>query len=587
MKKLIHICMLPVLSILMLSACGSAAQTIAAASPEALASGINHSIQSADDSFVTFSTETYWGFTIDNVLHAGEAGDIHYNVYIPESYDGSEPYALFFTLPGYEGLYFQGVAANLQSEEFGFEAQKYHEDMIVVAPQLSDWRETSANQTIALAEYFLKHYNIDPSRVYANGYSGGGETMSIVMGKRPELFTAYLHCSSQWDGDLKVLAESRTPVYLVVGREDEYYGSGPSQKACDTLHQLYQEQGLTDEEISGLLVLDIKERSYFTEKGLNNEHGGGNLFAADEDIMDWLFSKTKRTVLSGTIPAELEYIPEGYTTPAEHPGTLERLDYQTWESLSYEDHTRQLTKTAWVYLPYGYTPDRKYNVMYLSHGGRSNEASMMGTSDDPHEFKHIMDHAIEDGKIQPLIIVLPTYNNTSESDSGNYSLSLRLTGNFHNELVNDLIPAVEFRYSTYAESTDLAGLTASRDHRGFGGFSMGSMNTWHTFEYCLDYFRYFAPSSGGPIGNGAYMADIVNRSSQSPEDFFIFTASGTNDFAYSGFKSGVTAMGETDVFTFADSEVEGNLSFREREGYSHDGNAANEYMYNALRFFWN
>ena len=128
MKKLIHICMLPVLSILMLSACGSAAQTIAAASPEALASGINHSIQSADDSFVTFSTETYWGFTIDNVLHAGEAGDIHYNVYIPESYDGSEPYALFFTLPGNEGLYFQGVAANLQSEEFGFEAQKYHEE---------------------------------------------------------------------------------------------------------------------------------------------------------------------------------------------------------------------------------------------------------------------------------------------------------------------------------------------------------------------------------------------------------------------------------------------------------------------------
>ncbi len=38
-----------------------------------------------------------------------------------------EPYALYFTLPGYEGLYFQGVASNLQSEEFGFEAQKYNE----------------------------------------------------------------------------------------------------------------------------------------------------------------------------------------------------------------------------------------------------------------------------------------------------------------------------------------------------------------------------------------------------------------------------------------------------------------------------
>lgn len=205
--------------------------------------------------------------------------------------------------------------------------------------------------------------------------------------------------------------------------------------------------------------------------------------------------------------------------------------------------------------------------MYLSHGGWSNETTLMGTPDSPHDFKHIMDHAIEDGKIQPLIIVLPTYNNTSESDSGNYSLALRLTDNFHNELVNDLIPAVESKYSTWAENTDPSGLAASRDHRGFGGFSMGSMNTWHTFEHCLDYFRYFAPSSGGPIGNGTYMADIVRNSGHTPDDFFIFTASGTDDFAYSGFKNGVMAMGETDVFTFADNEQDGNLSFREREGY--------------------
>ena len=433
----------------------------------------------------------------------------------------------------------------------------------------------------------MKYYNIDPARVYANGYSGGGETMSLVMGMRPELFTTCLHCSSQWDGDLNVLAKSRTPVYLVVGREDEYYGSAPSQKAYNTLYKLYQEQGLSEEEIGRLLVLDIKERSYFTSKGMNNEHGGGGLFAYDEEIMSWLFSKTKRTAPSGTIPEELEYVPEGYERPAEHPGRLEKLEYQTWESLSYEDHTQRLTKTAWVYLPYGYSENEQYNILYLSHGGWSNETTLMGTADDPHAFKHIVDHAIEDGKIQPLIIVLPTYNNTSGSDSGDYSLALRLTNNFHNELVNDLIPAVESKYSTYAASTDPAGLAASRDHRAFGGFSMGSMNTWRTFEHCLDYFRYFAPSSGGPIGDREYMANIVSDSGHSPEDFFIFAASGTEDFAYSGFKSGVMAMGETDIFTFADNEQDGNLSFREREGYVHDATACNEYAYNALRFFWN
>lgn len=49
---------------------------------------------------VTEGTETYRGFVLDNVLHSETEGDIHYNVYIPDSYDGSTPYALFFTLPG-------------------------------------------------------------------------------------------------------------------------------------------------------------------------------------------------------------------------------------------------------------------------------------------------------------------------------------------------------------------------------------------------------------------------------------------------------------------------------------------------------
>lgn len=240
---------------------------------------------------VTEGAETYRGFVIGNVLHSPSDGDIHYNVYIPESYDGSEPYALYLTLPGYGGHYFQGVAANLRAEDFGFEAQKYNEKMIIAAPQLYDCNASSADQTIALMEYFLHRYNIDASKVYANGSSDGGETMSMVLGKRPELFTAYLHVSSQWDGDLEALAESRTPVYLAIGRYDECYGSEPTQRAYDTLYELYTQQGLTDREIDALLVLDIKDSSYFTDRGVSSQHDGGLLFARDEEIMGWLFSK--------------------------------------------------------------------------------------------------------------------------------------------------------------------------------------------------------------------------------------------------------------------------------------------------------
>lgn len=239
---------------------------------------------------VTEGTETYRGFQMDNVLHAPE-GDIHYHIYVPETYDGSEPYALFLTLPGYEGLYFQGMGQNLYSENFAFEALNYNDHMIVAAPQLSDWGETSAEQTIALTEYLLGHYNIDQERVYTEGYSGGGETMSQVMGMRPDLFTAYLQCSSQWDGAYEPVVEARVPVYFVIGESDEYYGSGPSQEAYDSLHELYEQAGLSQAEIDQLLVLDIKDADYFRDGGAPNQHGGGNLFAQDPEIMGWLFKQ--------------------------------------------------------------------------------------------------------------------------------------------------------------------------------------------------------------------------------------------------------------------------------------------------------
>lgn len=241
--------------------------------------------------YVTEGTAEYRGFLMDNVFHSVKEGDIHYNVYIPKSYDGSKTYALYFTLPGYEGLYFQGIGANIQSEEFGFEAQKYNNEMIIVAPQLNDWGEVSANQTIALVEYFLEQYNIDSKKVYGNGFSGGGETMSIVMSKRADLFTAYLHVSSKWDGEYESVAERCLPIYFAVGRNDEYYGCEPTEEAYDILYNLYKEQGLTDLQIDELLVLDIKEHDYFTERNISNEHGGGGLFAYDEKIMGWLFSK--------------------------------------------------------------------------------------------------------------------------------------------------------------------------------------------------------------------------------------------------------------------------------------------------------
>lgn len=232
------------------------------------------------------------GFIVDNVLHSEEQGDIHFSSYFPSNYDENKEYAIYFALPGWEGLYFQGVGANLV-EPYPFEAQKYNENMIVISPQLDDWGEESANDTIALVEYFLNNYNIDKSKVYISGVSGGGETLSIVLGKRPELFTSALYVSSQWDGDYKTFANSRTPLYMVIGENDSYYGSEETINAYNRIHRLYEEQGLSNEEIDNILVLDLKDHEYFTSRGYSDEHAGCGSFAYEEDIMNWVFSKTK------------------------------------------------------------------------------------------------------------------------------------------------------------------------------------------------------------------------------------------------------------------------------------------------------
>lgn len=165
--------------------------------------------------------------------------------------------------------------------------------MIIISPQLDDWGEESANDTIALVEYFLNNVNIDESKVYISGASGGGETLSIVLGKRPELFTSALFISSQWDGDLNVLANARTPLYIVIGENDSYYGSENAKNAYNSLYEMYENQGLSQDQINDILVLDVKQHDYFSSRGISDEHAGLGIFAYDEDVMSWLFNKSK------------------------------------------------------------------------------------------------------------------------------------------------------------------------------------------------------------------------------------------------------------------------------------------------------
>lgn len=91
----------------------------------------------------------------------------------------------------------------------------------------------------------------------------------------------------------EMFANSRTPLYMVIGENDSYYGSTKTKNAYNTIYELYQKQGLTNDEINSILVLDVKDHEYFTSKGFSDEHAGCGSFAYEEEIMNWIFSKIK------------------------------------------------------------------------------------------------------------------------------------------------------------------------------------------------------------------------------------------------------------------------------------------------------
>lgn len=233
------------------------------------------------------------GVIAEQILN-GDDGEIHYSYYLPKDYSESKIYPLMMTMPGYDMMWFGEDSSGSNLKWSGFQVwTELPEEMIAVSAQLTDWHETSARQVIELTEYFIENFSVDPTRVYAAGYSAGGETMSQAVSIRPDLYAAYLHGASQWDGNYEPIAQNDVAVYIFMAENDEYYGSEKARSAYNGLKTAYREKGYTDEQIDERLVVKIPDNEYFNSRGIYNYHGGGNILFEDENILNWILSKNK------------------------------------------------------------------------------------------------------------------------------------------------------------------------------------------------------------------------------------------------------------------------------------------------------
>ena len=160
--------------------------------------------------------------------------------------------------------------------------------------------------------------------------------------------------------------------------------------------------------------------------------------------------------------------PEGFDKVREGiaHGTLERVDY--------DSKTVGVKRWMEVYTPPGYSKDKKYPVLFLLHGigGNENREWTRGGVANV-----VIDNLIADKKIEPMIVVFPNGNastNTANAGRGGRGgfggdgdpAALAGDGwgkNFESDLIKDIIPFIESHYSVYAD----------REHRAVAGLSMG------------------------------------------------------------------------------------------------------------------
>jgi enterochelin esterase-like enzyme len=247
------------------------------------------------------------------------------------------------------------------------------------------------------------------------------------------------------------------------------------------------------------------------------------------------------TLIAQTAPTSLK-APEGFDArkPGIQAGRVERIEY--------DSKVTGNRRPAVVYLPPGYSAARKYPVLYLLHGigGNENHWTQFGKTDA------ILDNLIAENKAVPMIIVMPNGRASNEPSTmvggrggqaggrqgaggapaavaapaaatpaagaplqgvqagapaadagrgrlGGAGMAVEFTAyaDFGKELLGDLIPFIESRYSVQAD----------REHRALAGLSMGGGQSLNFGLGNLNTFAWVGGFSSAP--NTAQPAQLV------------------------------------------------------------------------------
>jgi len=155
------------------------------------------------------------------------------------------------------------------------------------------------------------------------------------------------------------------------------------------------------------------------------------------------------------------------------------------EMVEYDSKSVGNKRKALVYRPPGYSADNRYPVLYLLHGigGDENEWRRGGHPEI------ILDNLIADKKAEPMIIVMPNGRAQPDDRPGTNAMATAPAfGKFDKDLLGDLIPFIESKYSVKSD----------RESRALAGLSMGGGQSLNFGLANLDTFAWVGGFSSAP-----------------------------------------------------------------------------------------
>ena len=171
--------------------------------------------------------------------------------------------------------------------------------------------------------------------------------------------------------------------------------------------------------------------------------------------------------------------------PAGFASKRDDIPHGTLERIAYDSKTVGNKRKALVYTPPGYSPETKYPVLYLLHG-------IGGDEEEWHQHAHpevILDNLIADKKAVPMIVVMPNGRaQPNDRAEGDVFAAAPAFAVFENDLLKDLIPSIESRFSV---KTD-------REDRALAGLSMGGGQSLNFGLAHLDVFAWIGGFSSAP-----------------------------------------------------------------------------------------